>query len=160
MTELVGFDRPKLAVPEHVAIERARTAELKVNRLPTWDEDGLTIADLPQTTGWRIMIEPIEVKNITKGGIILSDLSTEAQEYMRYVGKVVNMGPLCYQHRKFEGGEPWCKVGDWVVHGRYAGQEAQIKGDKEVHSFRFVNDDEILATTERPEKLIMYAGIY
>jgi len=139
-------------------------AEVNVEREKIWSEDGLTLADIPKPAGWRLMIEPIEVKKVTRGGLILSDLTMEAQEYMRYVGQVVAMGPLAYQHKKFQNtvlneAETWCKPGDWVVHGRYAGQEALVKGRDGIHTFRFVNDDEILATTESPEKLIIYAGI-
>lgn len=135
------------------------TGELKVDRETTWAEDGLSEKDIPAPVGWRVMIEPIEVKKVTKGGIHLPEQTQDAQEYMRYVGLVVGIGPGAYMHRKFEGQAPWCQVGDWIIHGKYAGQEVMIQGTERIHSFRFVNDDEILAVTDCPEKCILYAGI-
>ena len=43
--------------------------------------------------------------------------------------------------------QPWCKVGDWVVFGRYAGARISVQKVKMV----LLNDDEILATLENPE---------
>lgn len=151
--------KPDIAVPAHVAQQLRDNGELRVERMTTWQEDGLSEKDLPRPVGWRLMIEPIEVKNVTKGGLILPDVTKQAQEYMRYVGLVVAVGEHVYRHRKYDDQEPWCGVGDWVIHGRYAGQQVDIQGDERVHSFRFVNDDEILAVTESPEKCILYAGI-
>lgn len=160
---VVPVKAPGLVVPAHVAAQHAMQAPtdgtLNVERERVWHEDGLTDKDIPKPVGWRIMVEPIEVKKVTRGGLVLPDVTLEAQEYMRYVGQVVGMGALAYKHRKFEGGGPWCKIGDWILHGRYAGQEAIVRGKDGVHGFRFVNDDEILAVTESPEKLIIYAGI-
>ncbi len=157
-SKLVGVERPNLVVPDHVAAQQG-SQKLRLEREKTWSEDGLAESDIPHPVGWRVMIEPIEIKKETKGGLALPDMVMEAAEYMRYVGLVVALGPTAYQHAKFGDVGPWCKAGDWVIHGRYAGQEANIQGDELVHSFRFVNDDEILAVTDHPERLIMYAGI-
>lgn len=149
----------RLAVPEHVAAAQRASQNVDIDREKTWEEDGLTEADVPKPSGWRILIEPIEVKSKTRGGLDLPDSVLEAQEYMRYVGHVVSLGPEAYRHRKFGEGGAWCTPGDWVIYGRYAGQEMLIRGETRIHTFRFVNDDEILGITESPEKLIIYAGI-
>ena len=59
------------------------------------------------------------------------------------VGQVIAMGPECYSDRK----QPWCKVGDWVLFGRYAGARISVQNVKMV----IVNDDEIIASLENPE---------
>jgi co-chaperonin GroES (HSP10) len=104
--------------------------------------------------GWRIMIQDHQPAKVTEGGIHLTDESKDHARYLNYVGKVVEMGPACYQHPKFLKGEPWCKVGDWIVFGRYAGQNIQFKGSETV--YRFVNDDEVLAVISDPNQILVY----
>jgi co-chaperonin GroES (HSP10) len=50
---------------------------------------------------------------------------------------------------KFPNG-PWCKQGDWVVFGRYAGSRIRIDGGE----VRLLNDDEILGTVDNPEDIL------
>lgn len=104
--------------------------------------------------GWRILVEPVEIKRTTEGGIALPDEAVRAQEYQRYYGTVVAMGHLCYRNDKFrthpdqrfEDIEPWCKVGDLVAFDRHAGQEVvQKTGDGEYKRYRVINDDNVLA---------------
>ena len=56
---------------------------------------------LPAPTGWRILVEPIDIEETTAGGIVLAKESVQKREYNRYVGKVISMGPDCYNHEKF-----------------------------------------------------------
>ena len=53
------------------------------------------------------------------------------------------MGDECYSDRK----KPWCKVGNWVIFGRYAGARISVQKVKMV----LLNDDEIIATLESPD---------
>ena len=98
---------------------------------------------IPQPVGYRILIRPRGSIEKTKGGIYLTDNSKDTQSYMNSVGQVVAMGPECYSDRK----QPWCKLGDWVVFGRYAGARISVQKVKMV----LLNDDEILATLENSE---------
>lgn len=134
----------------------------------SWQEDGIAAADLPQPCGWRLLVEMIKVKRVTAGGIELPDLVTEAAAYERAVGLVCAVGANAYMHRKFlmfdaetkkdSPCQPWCRAGDWVVFGRYAGQIITMKGATRNHEFRFVNDDEVLAVAPRPEMLKNYVA--
>ena len=58
-------------------------------------------------------------------------LAKETQERTQLatnVGYVLKAGPLAYADAsKFPDG-PWCKEGDWVIFGRYAGSRIQIDG--------------------------------
>ena len=64
---------------------------------------------------------------------------------------VVKVGPLAYKDKeKFGDSEPWCKEGDWVIFGRYAGSRFKIEGGE----VRLLNDDEILAKIKNPEDII------
>ena len=82
----------------------------------------------------------------------------EATEYLRYVGRVIALGSLCYKHAKFEGGEPWCKVGDWVAYGQYAGQIIKIRDENgQMTDLKLLNDDEVMCTLPNPEAVLIYA---
>ena len=107
------------------------------------DNDVPTPKDVPQPVGYRILVRPRGVIEKTKGGIYLTDSNKETQSYLNSVGQVIAMGPECYSDRK----TPWCKVGDHVVFGRYAGAKVSVQNVKMV----IINDDEILATLDNPE---------
>jgi co-chaperonin GroES (HSP10) len=66
------------------------------------------------------------------------------------VGYVLKLGPLAYaDESKFPDGA-WCKPGDWVVFGRYAGSRIQIEGGE----IRLLNDDEILGIVSDPASIL------
>jgi chaperonin GroES len=119
-------------------------------------------SDYPVPVGWRLLIEPIKVEEKTASGLVLPEQAIAAKEHLRYIGRVVAMGHLCYQHQKFVGADgaaiKWCKVGDYVAHGAYAGQEIKVR-DKSGHryvSLKLLNDDEVLAVIPRPESVLIY----
>ena len=103
---------------------------------------------LPKPTGWRLLVLPFKMKEKTKGGIIMSDVTIERQQVASQCGLVVALGDQCYDKERYPEG-PWCKKGDWVVFARYAGSRIQIDGGE----VRLLNDDEILATIKNPEDI-------
>jgi len=107
------------------------------------EDDVLTPTNVPQPVGYRILIRPKGPVSKTKGGIYLPDKNKDTQAYLNSVGQVIAMGPECYSDRK----SPWCKVGDWVLFGRYAGARISVQNVKMV----IVNDDEIIASLENSE---------
>jgi len=116
-----------------------------MNSNESWatDNDVPTPKKVPQPVGYRILIRPRGVIEKTKGGIILTDSSKDGQSYLNSVGQVIAMGEECYSDRN----KPWCKIGDWVVFGRYAGARVSVQNVKMV----LLNDDEIIATLESPD---------
>jgi co-chaperonin GroES (HSP10) len=107
------------------------------------EDDVPTPTKVPQPVGYRILIRPKGPVSKTKGGIYLSDNNKDTQSYLNSIGQVIAMGPECYSDRK----SPWCKVGDWVLFGRYAGARISVQNVKMV----IVNDDEIIASLENSE---------
>ena len=101
----------------------------------TWATDNNipTPEKVPQPVGYRILIRPRGIIEKTKGGIILTDLSKDSQAYLNSVGQIIAMGEECYSDRK----KPWCKVGDWVIFGRYAGARISVQKVKML----LLNDD-------------------
>jgi co-chaperonin GroES (HSP10) len=87
---------------------------------------------------------------MTKGGILMAKQTLDKERIATVVGLVVKQGPDAYSdHDKFPQG-PWCKEGDWVIFGRYAGARFNIEGG----DMRLLNDDEILATVNNPEDIL------
>ena len=110
---------------------------------------------MPSPTGWRILILPYKGKKQTKGGLHLPDEHVDREALATVCGLVLKVGPLAYKDAsKFDytigHSRAWCKQGDWVIFGRYAGARFRIDGGE----VRLLNDDEILATIDNPEDII------
>ena len=136
-------------VPDRVANFGSDDAIQQVDEITV---DNLeTHADkLPRPTGYRILILPFSLPEVTKGGIHKAKATLDKERIATVVGYVVAMGPDAYGDvNKFPEGA-WCKKGDWVIFGRYAGARFQIEGG----DMRLLNDDEILATIEDPEAIL------
>ena len=107
-------------------------------------------AHLPRPTGWRIVVLPYRGAPKTKGGIELAHETLERQQLTTTCAYVLSVGPLAYKDTgKFPEGA-WCKEGDWIIFGRYAGARMAIDGGE----IRILNDDEILATINDPEDIL------
>jgi co-chaperonin GroES (HSP10) len=102
---------------------------------------------LPQPTGYRVLILPRGRSAVTDGGIQLVSETIERDTVSSVVGYVISLGPDAYKDAvKFPEGA-WCKEGEWVLFGRYAGARFKIDGGE----LRLLNDDEILARIPDPE---------
>ena len=107
--------------------------------------------ELPQPSGWRLLVLPFTPKEKTKGGILFSQEQLDKARIATTCGYVLKMGDLAYKDKnKF--GKPWCKVGDWVMFARYAGARLPIEGGE----VRILNDDEVLGTIGDPESVLHY----
>ncbi len=141
-------------VPKHIREEEAAAAaaasvkDAYVRLDPTkLDQDELD--RLPTPSGWRILVLPYAGPSVSKGGILMTDSYQDQQSRTTVVGYVVSMGSEAYgDERKFPSG-PWCKKGDWIVFGRYAGARFKIDGGE----LRLLNDDEVLAVLSDPDEI-------
>jgi chaperonin GroES len=105
---------------------------------------------LPSPTGWRILVLPYAGPKKTKGGVILTDTANETIQMTTVCAYVLKVGELAYKDKeKFPEG-PWCKEGEWVIFGRYAGSRFKIEGGE----VRILNDDEIIARINNPEDIL------
>ena len=137
------------------------TQEVPKIKLPNTDLVGVTKSEpkkeipkestqLPQPTGWRILVLPFKMKEKTDGGVLLGQETIERQQVASQCGNVLAMGAECYQDKKRYPSGPWCKVGDWVVFARYAGSRIEIEGGE----VRLLNEDEVLATIQDPKSIL------
>ena len=123
----------------------------KVNLIPKGATETKKYLDtIPDPVGYRILVRPWTGSKKTKGGIILTDTASDTIQMTTVVGLVVEMGDLCYADKeKFPKG-PWCKKGQFVIYGRYAGSRFKTKYGEH----RILNDDEIIATISKPEDIL------
>ena len=108
-----------------------------------------TVDQLPDPSGWRLLVLPFTPPSKSKGGLIYSQETLDKARIATTCGYVLKMGPLCYTEEKFTSG-PWCKKGDWVIFARYAGSRLPIEGGE----VRLLNDDEVLGTIKDPEAVL------
>ena len=87
--------------------------------------------------GERVVVQPLEAENKTKGGIVLPDTAKEKPQEGKVVavgkGKVLDSGTV----QPLE-----VKVGDKVLYGKYSGNEITTKEGEELLIMR---EEDILA---------------
>lgn len=138
-----------LLVPDYI-VEQQRAkkeAKEKAKQKPLSER-------VPQPTGWRILVMPYTGKEKTDSGIYIPDNARDREARATVVCYVVKVGPLAYKDPDKFGPEsqPWCKEGDWVCIGRYAGSRFNIEGGE----VRIINDDEVIATIVDPDDIKTY----
>lgn len=87
---------------------------------------------------------------VTKGGIILADVTREEDKYQSKVGLVVKSGPIAFKEdARTDFGGVAAKAGDWVVFRVGDGWSLGINGV----ACRMVQDVNIKAIVPSPEKI-------
>ena len=84
----------------------------------------------------RIMVEVLEAKDVTKGGIVLPDSAKEKPQEAKVVavgkGKISDEGKLI---------TPEVKIGDKILFGKYSGTEITMDGTE----YLILKEEDILA---------------
>jgi len=105
-----------------------------------------TAKKIPEPSGYKLLIKPLEVKEKTDSGIYITDTLKNAEHTASVIGFVVKAGPDAYKDtEKFPNG-PYCKEGDFVIFRSYSG--TRFKVDKQ--EFRLINDDTVEAVVDDP----------
>jgi chaperonin GroES len=137
-----------LFVPDHILANRRKKKEEAEEKSLT-AENVSALEQLPRPTGWRVLVLPYAIPKKTKSGIHMADETVEKNRLATNVGYVVSVGPDAYKdEEKFSNGA-WCKKGDWVMFGRYAGSRFKIIDGE----LRILNDDEIIAVLDDPTSI-------
>jgi len=96
------------------------------------------------------LLLPYKGKGVTESGIQLVKETVDREALSTVICYVLKLGPLAYQDQNKFGDDPWCKKGDWILIGRYAGTRFRLEDDHEV---RIINDDEVIATILNPDDI-------
>ena len=101
---------------------------------------------IPEPSGYKLLIKPLEVKEKTDSGIYMPDGLKNAEQTASLIGFVVKAGPDAYGDKdKFPNG-PYCKEGDFVIFRSYSGTRFKV----EKQEFRLINDDTVEAVVSDP----------
>ncbi len=87
--------------------------------------------------GDRIVVQPLEAEEVTKGGIILPDTAKEKP----HEGKIIAVG----RGKVLDNGQVQAlelKVGDRVLYGKYSGNEIKTKEGKD---YLIMREEDVLA---------------
>tara|TARA_R110000787_G_scaffold19819_1_gene59014 strand:- start:3171 stop:3557 length:387 start_codon:yes stop_codon:yes gene_type:complete len=101
---------------------------------------------LPQPTGYHILVGLPNIDEKTDGGILKTVDSVKSEEVSSIVGFVIKLGQECYSDSKRFPNGPWCKEGDFIIMRPYSGTRMMIHGKE----FRLINDDTVEAVVEDP----------
>jgi|TARA_R110000744_G_scaffold362466_1_gene470537 co-chaperonin GroES (HSP10) len=105
---------------------------------------------LPEPSGYRILIALPEADEKTEGGIIKTTALLEQESTGSICGFVMKLGPDAYQDKgRFPNG-PYCKEGDWILMRSYTGTRFLVHNKE----FRLINDDSIEAVVEDPRGIV------
>lgn len=92
--------------------------------------------------GARVLVLPDAIETKTASGIITSTPTQSAREELAQVdGVVIALGNTCYHDQP----EPYCKVGDRVIFGKYSGI---FREGKDGNMYRVINDLDVVAVIE------------
>lgn len=96
-------------------------------------------------TGWRILLKPKKSPSKSDGGILYAEETQEINQMSTVICEVIELGPLAYTEERH--GDPWVKVGDFVLIERFAGMKFNYRNAE----YRIMNDEEIVGITENPD---------
>lgn len=116
----------------------------EVSTLPETAEERAT--QLPQPSGYHILVAIPEIENKYDSGIIKADSTMHYEEVLSTVFFVVKMGPDCYKDASRFPSGPWCKEGDFILARPNSGTRLKIHG----REFRLINDDSVEGIVDDP----------
>jgi co-chaperonin GroES (HSP10) len=108
------------------------------------------MSEVINTSGWkptghRVLVRVEQVERKTESGIIIADITADKEQLGQDSGIVVELGNTAYSDQETH----WCKVGDYVKFGRYAGQLIRPNETNDEHEYRVLNDLDIVLTKEK-----------
>ena len=126
-----------------------KTVEKIEEQLP--EEIAVPIAkQLPEPSGYRILIALPEADEKTEGVIIKAASLVERESVGSICGFVMKLGPDAYNDkRRFPNG-PYCEEGDWILMRSYTGTRFLVHGKE----FRLINDDSVEAVVQDPRGVV------
>lgn len=112
--------------------------------------------EIPTVIGWKILMRPKRMKELTDWGFELSEGMQLQEAYAGYVSQILSIGEGCFQARD-QGGVDMSKweikpqVGDWVIHTPYSGYRIRVRGMDEMDYLIVMDDTEIHCIVNNPE---------
>jgi hypothetical protein len=125
----------------------------------------LLTAGFPFTPAyWMIVVEPLQPREESDGGIAVVDLSQEAESYQMTVGRVLKVGPAAMEGQTVGGvkldnftadiRKPEHLVGRYFVYQRHVGQELILR--KTGQTIKVMKTTDLLGETDDPHAWRFY----
>lgn len=108
--------------------------------------------ELPNPTGWHLLVLQYVRPKKSAGGIIFADQTKQEDVYQGRTGVVLAIGPDAYKGEKFTSGA-WCEVGDLVLWPPVEAAAARFSYGKDV-TLAILADDRVLATGIDPFRAV------
>ena len=105
---------------------------------------------LPEPSGYRILIALPEAEEKTEGGIIKASSYVERESVGSICGFVMKLGPDAYQDKQRFPNGAYCDEVDWIIMRSYTGTRFLVHGKE----FRLINDDSVEAVVEDPRGVV------
>lgn len=155
-----GIDKRDLARVDLAAKSQPKPSALRkalgeLHRAPMLEPHQIPV----QAILWRILIQPLPPLQRNAGGVIeLPDQVQNADATLTAIGRVLQLGHFAFKSTTQAGlalsEEPFKpKVGDYVLHETYAGQEIRLRDGMKL---RMLLDTEILAIVKDPDEIKNY----
>jgi co-chaperonin GroES (HSP10) len=139
----------------HALVEAAARGALRDMKPPP----DLMTEGFPFTPAyWMIVVEPLQPREESDGGIAVVDLSQEAESYQMTVGRVLKVGPACMDGQTTGGvklnnftadiQKPEDLIGKYVVYQLHVGQEITLRKTGQV--VKVMKVTELLGVTDEP----------
>jgi len=98
--------------------------------------------------GWRILVKPQEIKEMSESGIVITSGKYKEREQMaNTTGIVIAMGKECFADEP----APWCNIGDKIIFAKYAGL---LYLGKDGSEYRMINDKDVTGTLDADVDLV------
>ena len=110
------------------------------------EKESRTAHQLPEPTGYKLLIALPRSEEKTDGGIIKAEETRHLEEVGSIVGFVLKLGPDAYKDKKRFPNGPYCKEGDCILMRSYSGTRFTIQGQE----MRLLNDESVEAVIEDP----------
>lgn len=102
-----------------------------------------------KVNGFYMVVIPVPVNETTEGGLYIPDKTQDDMSMLFTLGKVVQMGPECFDRKVEAGKEPWCQEGDYIVFHKFKGSRLEINGITII----VLSDDCPLGVINDPEEI-------
>jgi hypothetical protein len=143
------------AAATNALVEAAARAAMQADKPPP---DLLTAGFPFEPAYWMIVVEPLQPRNKSDGGIEVVDVSMEAEAYQMTVGRILKVGPACMEGQTTGGVKldnytrsirtPEELIGKYVVYQKHVGQELVLRETGQI--IKAMKLTETLGVTDDP----------
>jgi co-chaperonin GroES (HSP10) len=124
--------------------------EYDLNPIEPNEEPAQMAKQLPEPTGYKLLIALPAAEETTTGGIVKAAETLQREEVGSICGFVMKMGPDAYNDEKRFPNGAYCKEGDWIIMRAYSGTRFLIHG----REMRLINDESVEAVVEDPRGIV------